>query len=150
MEENYNGDVCNFTFDVLHHSMAFGSPYMMPRSLQGQAVTFRFQSPLHEEIDAVRGQKFLEMKSLVIEAAALDKNVLAIPDAKKALRDALTGIGIPATWQRSETTVRDMELAQQSIDEAQQALAALGPASEAAANMAGAAKDSAQAQTLAR
>jgi hypothetical protein len=150
MEENYNGDICNFTFEVLRRANAFGSPYMMPRRLQGQDVTFRFQSPLHDEIDAVRGQKFLEMKSLVIEAAALDKSVIAIPDAKKALRDALSGIGVPATWQRSETTVREMEVAQQSIDDAQRALAALGPASEAAANIAGAVKDAGQVQTLGR
>jgi hypothetical protein len=150
MEENYNGDLCNFTFEVLRRANAFGSPYMMPRSLQGQDVNFRFQSPLHEEIDAVKGQTFLQMKSLTIEAAALDKSVIAIPDVKVALRDALNGIGVPATWQRSETTVRDMELAQQSIDQAQQALAALGPASEAASNIAGAQKDMAQARTLAR
>jgi len=150
MEENYNGDICNFTFEVLRRANAFGSPYLVPRSLQGKDVNFRFQSPLHEEIDAVKGQKFLQMKSLTLEAAALDKTVIAIPDAKKALRDALTGIGIPATWQRSETTVRDMERAQQSVDQAEQALAALGPASEAAANIAGAQKDMAQASTLGR
>jgi len=150
MEENYNGDICNFTFDVLNRAMAFGSPYAMPRSLQGRDINFRFQSPLHDEIDAVRGQKFLEMKSLTIEAAALDKSVIAIPDAKKALRDALTGIGVPATWQRSETTVREMEVAQQSIDDAERALAALGPASEAASNIAGAVKDAGQVQTLGR
>lgn len=146
MEENYNGDVCNMTFETLRRAMAFGSPYLMPRKLQGQNVTFRFQSPLHSEIEAVKGQKFLEMKSLVLEAGALDKSVIAIPDAKKALRDALLGIGVPAAWQRSETTVREMEVAQQAIDEAQRTLEALGPASEAAANIAGARKDIAQAQ----
>ena len=144
MEENYNGEICNFTFDLLKRANAFGSPHAIPRSLQGADVAFHFQSPLHDEIEAVKGQKFLQSKAMVIEAAQLDKSAIAILDVNAALRAALNAIGAPAAWQRSETTVEQMKAAQNAIDQAQQTLGALGPASQAAANFAGAAKDVAQ------
>ena len=106
MEMSYNGGLCDETFDVLMRAGTFGSPLDMPRSLSDVDVTFQFESPLHDAIEQQKGTKFLEMKQILTEAMAIDKNVAAIPDATKALRDTLHAIGVPMTWTRSESQVR--------------------------------------------
>lgn len=145
MEMDYNGGVCEETFDVLMRAGAFGSPHDVPPELQGADIGFRFESPLHDAIEAQKGQKFLEAKQLIAEAVALDQSALAIMDAKIALRDALNGVGIPAKWQRDEITVQQIEEAQQAAQQSTQALAALEQSSNVAANLGSAAKDMAAA-----
>ena len=127
MEMSYNGGICDETFDVMQRAGAFGSPFDMPRSLRDADVQFQFESPLHEAIEQQKGQKFLEMKQLLAEAAAMDRNVLAIPDAVTAYRDVISAIGIPAKWSRSESQAKTMiaqadaqQQAAQELETAQQ------------------------------
>jgi len=134
-ESEYNGGICEMTFDLLLRGGAFGSPYDMPESLRGAEIQFRFKSPLHDAIEEQKGHKFLEMKSLIAEAMAIDQSAVALPDAKVALRDALNGIGTPAKWLRSETTVQQIEEAQQAAQEAEQTLAAMQQGSEVVKNL---------------
>lgn len=141
MEMERNGGICELTFDLLLRSGAFGSPYNMPKALRGANIQFRFESPLHDLIEEQMGNKFIQMKGLIAEALTLDQSALALPDAKVALRDALKGIKVPAAWLRSETTVQQIEAAQQAAHEAQQTLAAMEQGSTVAANLAGAQKD---------
>jgi hypothetical protein len=42
----------------------------MPKALSGAEIHFMFKSPLHDAIEAQLGQKFLEGKALVADAAA--------------------------------------------------------------------------------
>jgi hypothetical protein len=145
MEHEYNGAICEATFDVLMRAGAFGSPFDLPPSLQGADIQFRFKSPLHDAIEQRKGQKLLEMKSLIAEAVAIDQTAIALPDAKVALRDALDGIGVPAKWIRSETTVKQIEQAELAAQKAQQTLDAMQQGSEVAANLSRANKDMASA-----
>ena len=142
MEAEYNGGVCEETFAVMMQAGAFGSPMDMPKSLRGAGVDFRFSSPLHDAIDAQKGQKFLEMKQLLAEAVAVDPGAAAAVDVIVAFRDALEGTGVPAKWTRS----------QEETDQVLQNQAAKQQSDELLARMqqgAGVAKDLATAQSLA-
>jgi hypothetical protein len=145
MESDYNGQLCEATFNLMAQHGAFGSPLDMPPELQGADFQFRFESPLHDAIEEQKGHKFIEMKSLIAEAVALDQSALALPDVKVALRDALAGIKTPATWIRDEVTVRDIELAQREAQETTAVLGASEQASNTVANLAEANKDLSQA-----
>jgi len=117
MEVDYNGQICETTFDVMMRAGAYGPPQSMPKSLQGADIQFHFESPLHDAIEAQHGQKFLEMKELISQAIELDQGAMSIPDIKMALRKALKGIGVPSDWINSEM------MAQQIHDEQVQAKA---------------------------
>lgn len=145
MEMNYNGELCELTWDVLLRNGTFGDPRNFPRMVReamvGQALQFRFESPLHDAIESQKGHKFLEMKQLIAEAVAMDKTAAALPDAPAALRDALNGIGVPAAWIRSETTVEQIRAAEEAAAKAQQTLAAMQQGADVAATLAVASKD---------
>lgn len=143
MEMDYNGAICEETFEVLQRAYAFGS--QMPESLRGADISWRFESPLHDAIGSQKGQKFLEMKSLIAEAVAMDPNAAAVPDTIVALRDALEGIKVPAKWTHSETTVQDIKRANEAAENAQQILGAQEQSSIISKNLGSARKDMAAA-----
>ncbi len=113
MEFEYNGDLCEETFDLLLHNGAFGRFEDMPQSLRGQEIQFKFESPLHEGVERKKGQKFLEAKTALVQASELDPSVLPLLDASATLRDVLEGIGVPAGWTRSERELAEMQQAEQ-------------------------------------
>lgn len=122
MENEYNGAICEMTFDALMRVGAFGSPADFPQSLRGENVRFKFESPLHQAIERQKGQKFMEAKGLLREAIELDPSAAAVLDARKALRDALSGIGVDADWQRSEEEVEAVAAQQAEQQQAQKAM----------------------------
>jgi hypothetical protein len=135
MEQTYNGQMCEVTFDILRRGGAFGNPMDMPPILQGADLQFRFESPLHDAIESQKGQKFLEMKGLIAEAVTMDQSAAALPDVKVALRDALDGIMVPAKWVRGEVTVQQIEDQQKAAQAAEQTLAAMQQSSEVVKNL---------------
>lgn len=149
MEEEYNGGLCDETFELLLRNGGFGSVLDMPKPLRGPSgmpnIEFGFVSPLHDAIDEQKGQLLLQGKALIADAYALDKTVLNIPDVKMALRDALNGIGWSPQWMRSEAEVDEMAAQQQEAEQQQDTLANMQTGSETAANLAGAQKDMADA-----
>jgi hypothetical protein len=118
METEYNAALCEDTFEGLMRVGAFGSPYDIPDSIQGQNVRFVFESPLHKALERQKGSQFMEMKQLILEAVDLDPVVTQMPNAVDALRDALTGIGTPQKWLRDE---KDMAQRAQQADAQQRA-----------------------------
>jgi len=108
MEMEYNGAICEMTFDILMRAGAFGPMDAMPRSLRGAKIQFRFQSPLHDAIESEKEHKFLEMKALAADALAVDPTIINIVDVKTAFRDALLGTGVPATWQRTDAEAEEI------------------------------------------
>lgn len=118
METEYNGGLCDTTFDVMMRAGAFGSPHDIPKSLQGGSIDFEYQSPLHDAIDAQKGQKFLEGSALIADAMALDPTAVYIRDTPTALREALEGIDTPATWISSKEDV-EAAVKQQKDEESQ-------------------------------
>jgi hypothetical protein len=122
METEYNGALCEMTFDLLMRVGAFGPPSEFPDSLRGEDVEFKFESPLSQATERQKGQKFLEAKGLLREAAEIDPASTAVVDARVALREALSGIGVSANWMRSEEDVEAMAQQQAQQQQAAQAL----------------------------
>ncbi len=110
MEVEYNGVLCDDTFEALMRVGAFGSQADIPSPLRGKQVKFTFESPLHQATDRKKGALFLQAGQMLTEAMQLDPTNAFQVDAVTALRDALEGIGVPATW------MRDPKVAQQMAD----------------------------------
>lgn len=96
MEHEYNGQLCEDTFDLLLRAGAFGSVHDMPQELQGREVHFKFVSPLHDAIERKDASIFMETRDLLAAAMELDPTAGYNVDMTGALRDALEGIGLPA------------------------------------------------------
>jgi hypothetical protein len=122
VETEYNAALCDRTFDVL---MLFGAfrDMPIPRSLEGQDVQFRFESPLQDATDREKAEQFRAMVAMVGEAAAVDQTVIQVPNFGEALRDAIGGLGAPATWVKSETETAEAVAAAQAQQEEDRAVA---------------------------
>ena len=141
LEHEYNGALCDLTFDILFRAGAFGALEDIPASLRGQDLQFRFTSPLHEAIESQKGQKMMEANALLAQAVQLDPGAGAMIDAKEMLRDALRGIAVPAQWLRTEDEVAQIDEMLRQQRAAQQLLGSL----QAGANVAKTAGEATQA-----
>ena len=117
MESEYNGALCEMTFDTLMQGFAFGPPEDMPPELSGADVEFKFVSPLQENEDRKDAQVYLETSALLAEAVALEPALADMRDGRQALRDALRGAGAPAKWLREDEKMD--QIAAQRAEEAQ-------------------------------
>lgn len=106
METEYNADLCDGTFQDLFRVGAFGSPDDVPDSLRGQNTKFRFESPIHENVERKNATIFFEATELVAVASDLDPSCAAVMDTPMSLRDALRGIGLAAKRIRDEEQVQ--------------------------------------------
>ena len=131
METDYNGNLCEMTFNDLMRVGAFGPAKDIPQSLRGESVQFKFESPLHQAIERQKGTKFMEAKGLLLEAAQLDPGSVATVNARVALRDALNGIGIEAKWLRDEEEVEQKAAELEQAQQAQAMMAQLQQGAEA-------------------
>ena len=120
METEYNGGLCQTTFEVLMRQGVFGSPRDIPPQLMQDGIDFEYESPLHDAIEEQKGQMFLETKALIAEAMDIDQGAAFVMDSRTALRDALTGVGVPAHWLNSEDDVEEMVA--NAADQQQQAM----------------------------
>ena len=112
MEHEYNGQLCEDTFDGLLRAGHFGSVQDIPRELQGRDVHFRFISPLHDAIERKQASEFLESADLLARAVEMDPTAGAVMDVPSALRAALNGISL------SEDHIRSKEEAAALIQQA--------------------------------
>jgi len=119
MEADYNGALCEETFELLMRNGAFGSPRDVPDSIRGTDVEFRFESPLNAAIEKEKGQHFQEAATLLASAMQVDPSVVADFDVREAFRDAVTGIGAPAGWLRDEEEADQMVQQQEQVKRAQ-------------------------------
>ncbi|KPK74271.1 MAG: hypothetical protein AMJ84_00120 [Acidithiobacillales bacterium SM23_46] len=108
MEHEYNGQLCEDTFDTLLRAGVFGSVQDMPRELQGREIHFRFESPLHEAIERKDASTFMESAELIRVALEMDPTALAHYDSGSALRAALEGIGVKHKHIRTERAAQEI------------------------------------------
>ena len=148
MEQDYNGGVCEETFEVMYRAGGFGPVDLIPRSLRNAEIDWRFESPLHDAIEQQKGIKFLEFKQIVAEAVSLDPSCAHIPDAVTILRDVSNGIRVPAKWLRTELQVEEAAAATAAQRQQQASLEQLQQGADVAATLGGARKDAAQAAVL--
>jgi hypothetical protein len=132
METDYNGALCEATFEIMLRAGAFGSPFDMPKMLRGQDVQFRFESPLHDALEASKGQTFMESRAMLEAAAVLDPMAARMVNARVALRETLRGIGTPASWIRSEAEMADIETAEAEKARVQELLSTVSQGAQVA------------------
>lgn len=152
MEIDYNGQLCERTFELGMRAGLFGSPFDIPESLKGQDIQFRFESPLHDALDADKGQRFMEAEAVLTRAAALgDPLALQLMKVTDAARDTLHSIKVPSKWLRTEQEMDDLRVAEAERQkvEALKAQVADGAAIATMVGEAGAAMKEAQAPAMA-
>lgn len=135
MEDDYNAQLCDITFETLMREGAFGAPDNIPESLRGTDTQFLFEGPLSEMIERDKGQKFMQSKAMIAEAAAVDPSAVKIMDFKTTLRDVLSGIGAPAKWLHSPEAVEQAEADEKQAQEAAQVLQGLQQGADVAATL---------------
>lgn len=123
MEAEYNGPVCENTFELLINAGVFGPITEIPEELHGVDFTFAFESPLHDAIEREKGARLMEAASMVSQITPLDQTAPFLLDAKKALRDTLQGTGVPTAWIRSEAQVDELAAQKQQDMQTAQLLA---------------------------
>jgi hypothetical protein len=131
-EPEYNGNICEITFETLMRANAFGDPRNIPEGLQGQDIDFSFESPLHAAEERLKGQKFMGAMGLIGQAVGLDPNAANVMDIKEGLRDAILGSETPTSWVRGEEEIQAMDEAAAEAQEQQELLATLGQGADVA------------------
>lgn len=132
VESEYNGALCETTFDLMMQMGAFGRLDEIPESIQGKDIAFRFESPLHDAIERQKGQKYQEMFALMTQTVSADQTAVADVDVKTAFRDTLNGINVPAKWLRSAEDAAKIIQQQEEEIAQQKLLATLQQGGEAA------------------
>jgi hypothetical protein len=120
MEHEYNGQLCEDTFDGLLRAGYFGSVQDMPRELQGRDVHFKFVSPLHDAIERKEASTFLESTDLIERAMAFDPSAGAHLNMGLQLRDSLEAIGVQAKHMRTLDEVAEINRAAAEQAEAEE------------------------------
>jgi hypothetical protein len=100
METEYNGALCEITYNKMLRMGRFGSYRDVPQILRKPDTDLRweFDSPLQAAQERAKATSFVEMCGLLKTAAEFDPNVVADVEFDDAFRDALTGNGTPAKW----------------------------------------------------
>jgi hypothetical protein len=132
METDYNGELCEQTFEILFRAGAFGPMQDIPPSLSQADIQFTFESPLRDAIEAQKGTVLMQAKGLLAQVIDLDPTAPLMFDAKTALRESLEGIGVPAKWINSEEEVAQAAAAQEEQAQAQQQLEQIAKGGEIA------------------
>lgn len=107
MEMDYNGGLCEATFDLLLRNGAFGDPRDLPESLAGAEIQFRFESPLSQTIERENLTRYQEVRAIMADAAQSAPELLANVDPLKMFRDAVKATQAPASWLRDEKQAQE-------------------------------------------
>lgn len=125
LETDYNGAICERTFDILLRNGAFGNPEDMPEALSGKKIDFRFQSPLHDAQDRQKASIFVEAKGIIAEAVALDSSSAALIKVPEAAREALLGLGFNPDNIRSLDEMAEVQEREAAAQSQQQLLSTI-------------------------
>lgn len=139
MEVEYNGGLCEETFNLGMDFGAFGNFEDMPQDLRGRDVRWQFESPLQAANERAKAQAFVESTQLLATAAQIDPNARFDFNLDVAFRDALSGVS-PANWiaTREEADAGKQQAAQ--MQQAAAAAQALSQGADVATKMGGAAE----------
>jgi hypothetical protein len=115
VEAEYNGQLCEKSFELLFRAGAFGDPRNIPQSIQGADIAFTFESPLREATEKAKVGQFMEAQQILAQAISLDPSTALIVNGQKATRDVLEAVA-PSAWLNSES---DVEIAAEEQMQAQ-------------------------------
>ena len=123
VESEYNGQVCEITFDLMMKNNLFGSPHDVPQSLQGAEIEYQFESPLTSSAEEKKVNQFHQTSQLLAEAAQFDPSSSANVNLDEALRDAIKGTGASEFWLNDPKQVAQQRAQQQAQAAAEQGAA---------------------------
>jgi hypothetical protein len=129
METEYNGALCDMTFDVMMRAGAFGNN--IPEELSGQSVQFHFISPLHDAVESQKSMVFQQARGVIAETMALDPKAGNMLKAGVALEDTLYALGVPAKWLHDREEVEAMNAQQEQMAAVQQQMQMMQQGAEA-------------------
>ena len=98
MEVEYNGGLCEETFQQCLDLNLFGPMNDVPPALASQEIRWQFESPLQQAFERAKAEAFMQVANLTQIAAGADPTVIHDVNIAKAYRDAVTGSGAPADW----------------------------------------------------
>lgn len=148
MEVEYNGGLCEMTWNLAMDLNAFGSFEDMPQILRGREIQWQFASPLQDANERVKSQQFQESASLLAMAAQIDPSVRADFNVSQAFRDALGGVA-PAAWVVPQEEAMAERERQADIEEAAAAAQAMATGADVGSKMATAVSGASEASMLA-
>lgn len=97
MEAEYNGGLCEMTWNQSMDLNLFGPLDDMPPILRSQELVWQFESPLQAANERVKSEAFRQSGELLAVAAAMSQTEQYDFDVSKGLRDALSGVS-RADW----------------------------------------------------
>lgn len=124
LEPEYNAAILDVVMARGIRLGAYGPADIIPETLRGRAVTFRFTNPLREAMAKKKAIAFQDSAQILAAAAQFRPEALAEVDVSQMLRDALQGAGAPATWMKSDEVVA-AEKAQMAQEQAMQKMAGM-------------------------
>jgi hypothetical protein len=125
LEVEYNGALCEGTFEDLLRLGAFGSPFDMPPILRGQEINFQFESPLQAANDRAKAEAYVQASQLLQMTVPFDPSVVRDINIDRAFRDAVLASGVPAVWVASEEDAAKAKEADRQAQAAAQAMQTL-------------------------
>jgi len=141
MDLEYNGRLCQTTFDMLDRIGAFGSHLDRPPELRGQKIEFKFANPLVQAEAETKAVSFTKMAQLLGSVMQFDPSVRADVNFDKAFRGAYEGTGAPAEWLEDPEHADALKAQARAQQAAAQQAANIGHVSEQAGKAAVAVKN---------
>lgn len=111
METEYNGALCNETFDILMRNGAFGPRDQIPDKLRGQEIRFVFESPLQAAGDRAKAEAVVGSANLLATVATIDPTVRFNVDWNGAFRGALPAVGLASEYIVDEDVAKQAQAA---------------------------------------
>lgn len=124
VESEYNGQLCEMTFELSVSMGLMGSPADIPESVRGKDTVFKFESPLTQSEEEEKLNRFNQVSDALARAAQLDDSVRHNLNFDQAFRDAITGVGAPQNWLHPIETVMQAKQTEAQLMMAQQQNAA--------------------------
>lgn len=132
MEVEYNGALCEETFNLCIDMNIFGPLDDMPPILGNREIRWQFESPLQAATERAKSQAFLESMNLLKIAFEADPGVRHDIDIRTSFREAVSGSGAPAKWIVPTEQADKARAAEQQQMAMQQAAAAIAQAGQVA------------------
>lgn len=147
MEVEYNGGLCEMTWNLAMDLNAFGSFQDMPPVLRGREINWQFESPLQAANERVKSQAFQQSAELLAMAAQIDPAVRYDFNLDKAFRDALGGVA-PADWVVPVEAAAAAKQQAEQLQQAEAAAQAMATGADVATRMGTAVKSAGEAQQV--
>ncbi len=130
VDVEYNGLLCDSTFNEMARMGMFGSPLDFPPALRGQEIKWKFTNPLVAAEAEQKTNSFTKLSQLLGAAMQIEPDVKADVDYDTAFRDAIPGTGAPAKWIRPQDAANQLKQQARQAQQAAQAANQLGAVAE--------------------